>query len=270
METTIGVAALPFGIALALFGRKHHQKFTLAVVAAFGVWLGLMGIELLRELIESVPGDAVEIPDNEYVNYGSAAVVALILVQLAVNVYKLFGIVVGLICAVGISSVSTQLVDDMPMEATIAINVIGAVGGLYFVTPFLMDKVGILFSFVGGAMVAVGASFAIFVAGGVADCANTASTACNWAVPLAAGGTEKVVAKFVPDIWVLAVGGKVKGASTGAHSFDFANYSNYIAIGLALLFVYMGLCTGGRANTGETSETSPLLGDAEKGEKKGK
>ena len=79
------------------------------------------------------------------------------------------------------------------------INVVGAIGGLYLVTPFLMDKLGILFSFVGGALVAVGASFAIFVAGGVTECADTASAACNWAVPLAAGGSAKVVAKYVPD-----------------------------------------------------------------------
>jgi hypothetical protein len=169
-------------------------------------------------------------------------------------------------CAVGISSVTNHIVDDVPISATIVINVVGAIGGLYLVTPFTTDKLGILFSFVGGALVAVGASFAIFVAGGVTECADTASAACNWAVPLAAGGSAKVVAKYVPDIWVLAVGTKVNAAaSAGAHSFDFSNYSNYIAIGVALLFVYMGICTQGRARKGETSETSPLLGDAEKG-----
>jgi len=271
IETTIGVAALPVGIALALAGRKHHQKLTLALVAGFGVWLGLMAIDLLRDLVPNLLGDSVEIPDNDYVNYGSAAVVALILVRLAVNVYKLFGIVVGLMCAFGISSVTNHVVDDVPVEATIVINVVGALGGLYLVTPFLMDKIGILFSFVGGALIAVGASFAIFVAGGVTECADTASAACNWAVPLAAGGSAKVVAKYVPDLWVLAVGAKVNGAaSAGAHSVDFSNYSNYIAIGVALLFVYMGLCTQGRDGKGEASETSPLLGDAEKGKKKGK
>ena len=269
IETTIGVAALPVGIALALAGRKHHQKLTLALVAGFGVWLGLMAIDLLRDLVPNVLGDSVTIPDNDYVNYGSAAVVALILMRLAANVYKLFGVVVGLMCAVGISSVTNHIVDDVPISATIVINVVGALGGLYLVTPFLTDKLGILFSFVGGALVAVGASFAIFVAGGVTECADTASAACNWAVPLAAGGSAKVVAKYVPDIWVLAVGTKVNAAaSAGAHSFDFSNYSNYIAIGVALLFVYMGICTQGRAGKGETSETSPLLGDAEKGEVK--
>ena len=134
----------------------------------------------------------------------------------------------------------------MPVEATIVINVVGALGGLYLVTPFLMDKIGILFSFVGGALIAVGASFAIFVAGGVTECADTASAACNWAVPLAAGGSAKVVAKYVPDLWVLAVGAKVNAAaSAGAHSVDFSNYSNYIAIGVALLFVYMGFALRG-------------------------
>lgn len=266
IETTIGVAALPVGIVLALAGRKHHQKLTLALVAGFGVWLGLMAIDLLRDLVPNVLGDSVTIPDNDYVNYGSAAVVALILMSVAANVYKLFGVVVGLMCAVGISSVTNHIVDDVPISATIVINVVGAIGGLYLVTPFLTDKLGILFSFVGGALVAVGASFAIFVAGGVTECADTASAACNWAVPLAAGGSAKVVAKYVPDIWVLAVGTKVNAAaSAGAHSFDFSNYSNYIAIGVALLFVYMGICTQGRARKGETSETSPLLGDAEKG-----
>jgi hypothetical protein len=266
IETTIGVAALPVGIALALAGRKHDQKLTLALVAGFGVWLGLMAIDLLRDLVPNVLGDSVTIPDNDYVNYGSAAVVALILMSVAANVYKLFGVVVGLMCAVGISSVTNHIVDDVPISATIVINVVGAIGGLYLVTPSLTDKLGILFSFVGGALVAVGASFAIFVAGGVTECADTASAACNWAVPLAAGGSAKVVAKYVPDIWVLAVGTKVNAAaSAGAHSFDFSNYSNYIAIGVALLFVYMGICTQGRARKGETSETSPLLGDAEKG-----
>ena len=70
----------------------------------------------------------------------------------------------------------------------------------------------------------------------------------------------------IRGVQVLAVGTKVNAAaSAGAHSFDFSNYSNYIAIGVALLFVYMGICTQGRARKGETSETSPLLGDAEKG-----
>ena len=108
IETTIGVAALPVGIALALAGRKHHQKLTLALVAGFGVWLGLMAIDLLRDLVPNVLGDSVTIPDNDYVNYGSAAVVALILVSVAANVYKLFGIVVGLMCAFGIYTYSFE------------------------------------------------------------------------------------------------------------------------------------------------------------------
>merc|ERR1719223_1622661 len=123
IETTIGVAALPVGIALALAGRKHHQKLTLALVAGFGVWLGLMAIDLLRDLVPNVLGDSVTIPDNDYVNYGSAAVVALIL-SVAANVYKLFGVVVGLMCAVGISSVTNHIVDDVPISATIVINVV--------------------------------------------------------------------------------------------------------------------------------------------------
>ena len=60
IETTIGVAALPVGIALALAGRKHHQKLTLALVAGFGVWLGLMAIDLLRDLVPNVLGDSVD------------------------------------------------------------------------------------------------------------------------------------------------------------------------------------------------------------------
>ena len=59
IETTIGVAALPVGIALALAGRKHHQKLTLALVAGFGVWLGLMAIDLLRDLVPNLLGDSV-------------------------------------------------------------------------------------------------------------------------------------------------------------------------------------------------------------------
>ena len=52
-------------------------------------------------------------------------------------------------------------------------------------------------------------------------------------------------------IWVLAVGAKVNGAaSAGAHSVDFSNYSNYIAIGVALLFVYMGHLHSGARRKG--------------------
>lgn len=191
----------------------------------------------------NVFGDLVMILDNDYVNYGSVVVVVLILVSVAVNVYKLFGVVVGLMCVVGIFLVMNYIVDDVFILVMIVINVVGVIGGFYLVMLFIMDKFGILFFFVGGALVVVGVFFVIFVVGGVIECVDMVLVVCNWVVLLVVGGFVKVVVKYVLDIWVFVVGTKVNVvASVGAYSFDFFNYSNYIVIGVVLFFVYMGIC----------------------------
>ena len=40
---TLAVGALPLGLFLASFGRRHHKTCSLVVVCAFGAWLGMLG-----------------------------------------------------------------------------------------------------------------------------------------------------------------------------------------------------------------------------------
>ena len=82
---TLAVGALPLGLFLASFGRRHHKTCSLVVVGAFGAWLGMLGVDAVRDLLSDM--DLInksQIPDNAYVNGGAAIVVALLLNLLAI------------------------------------------------------------------------------------------------------------------------------------------------------------------------------------------
>ena len=54
----------------------------------------------MRDLLS----DTSQIPDNAYVNGGAAIVVALLLNLLAIGVFKLFGLCLGVACGYGLST----------------------------------------------------------------------------------------------------------------------------------------------------------------------
>ena len=240
LTMTLATIALPFGIFFAVFGRAHHQRLTIALVAVIGLWLGLTGIETLRTSLSDATMGQVKIPDEDYINYASAIVVALVLMKVTVNIFKLLGLCIGLACGWGLNALVVSVTDlDLDMYYTAGVYVIGAIIGYMYVSPFVMDKVGILYAVVGGLLIATSSSLFLWIAG-VAD---------------------------YPDLWPIDITAGKDELAVNAFGFDATNYTNYYSIAIALVCVYIGLCTGGRNKKG-VDETSPLLGDAEKGQAK--
>lgn len=235
---TLATMALPFGIFFAVFGRKHHTRLTLALTGVICAWLGLMGLETVRNSLESV-SDHLTIPDTDMLNYGVAAVCGLIGVSVMMSIYKLLGLVIGVSCGWLVNSLAESYIDyDFDMMWTAGFYAVGAVLGWVFVSPFIMDKIGIVYAIIGGGLIATSGSLFLWL-GGVVES---------------------------PDLWPidLTKSGDAEVQLNRAH-FDFQDYTNYYSIAIALVFVYIGLCTGGRGKKGP-DETSPLLGDAEKGQ----
>merc|ERR1712159_394941 len=75
---TLAVGALPLGLFLASFGRRHHETCSRVVVGAFGAWLGMLGVDAVRDLLS----DTSQIPDNacDLSDYNTYIAIAIALV----------------------------------------------------------------------------------------------------------------------------------------------------------------------------------------------
>ena len=237
---TLAVGALPLGLFLASFGRRHHKTCSLVVVGAFGAWLGMLGVDAVRDLLSDMYLiNKSQIPDNAYVNGGAAIVVALLLNLLAIGVFKLFGLCLGVACGYGLSTVASMLIDNLPESVNVAVAVAGGLFGWLFLSRYVVNQIGILYAVVGGALVAASSSLFLWV-GTVGDS---------------------------PSLWPFHV--YIDSKSANEVACDLSDYNTYIAIAIALVVVYFGLREGGSSKGDAPSETEPLLGDAEKGKAKG-
>ena len=237
---TLAVGALPLGLFLASFERRHHKTCSLVVVGAFGAWLGMLGVDAVRDLLSDMYLiNKSQIPDNAYVNGGAAIVVALLLNLLAIGVFKLFGLCLGVACVYGLSTVASMLIDNLPESVNVAVAVAGGLFGWLFLSRYVVNQIGILYAVVGGALVAASSSLFLWV-GTVGDS---------------------------PSLWPFHV--YIDSKSANEVACDLSDYNTYIAIAIALVVVYFGLREGGSSKGDAPSETEPLLGDAEKGKAKG-
>jgi len=239
---TLAMGALPLGLFLALLGRRHHKTCSFVIVAVFGAWLGMLGVDAVRDVLEDLPvvGDKYQIPDSMYVDAGAALVVALLLNALAVGVFKLFGLCLGVACGYGLSTVASMLIDNLPESVNVGVAIAGGLFGWLFLARYIVNQIGILYAVVGGALVAASSSLFLWV-GTVGDS---------------------------PSLWPFHV--YIDSESVNEIACDLSDYSTYIALAIALVVVYIGVCAGGGSSKGDApSETEPLLGDAEKGEAKG-
>ena len=237
---TLAVGALPLGLLLASFGRRHHKTCSLVVVGAFGAWLGMLGVDAVRDLLSDMHLiNKSQIPDNAYLNGGAAIVVALLLNLLAIGVFELFGLCLGVACGYGLSTVASMLIDNLPESVNVAVAVAGGLFGWLFLSRYVVNQIDILYAVVGGALVAASSSLFLWV-GTVGDS---------------------------PSLWPFHV--YIDSKSANEVACDLSDYNTYIAIAIALVVVYLGLREGGSSTGDAPSETEPLLGDAEKGKAKG-
>lgn len=238
---TLAMGALPLGLFLALLGRRHHKTCSFVIVAVFGAWLGMLGVDAVRDVLEDLPvvGDKYQIPDSMYVDAGAALVVALLLNALAVGVFKLFGLCLGVACGYGLSTVASMLIDNLPESVNVGVAIAGGLFGWLFLARYIVNQIGILYAVVGGALVAASSSLFLWV-GTVGDS---------------------------PSLWPFHV--YIDSESVNEIACDLSDYSTYIALAIALVVVYIGVCAGGSSKGDAPSESEPLLGDAEKGEAKG-
>ena len=237
---TLAVGALPLGLFLASFGRRHHKTCSLVVGGAFGAWLGMLGVDAVRDLLSDMYLiNKSQIPDNAYVNGGAAIVVALLFNLLAIGVFKLFGLCLGVACGYGLSTVASMLIDNLPESVNVAVAVAGGLFGWLFLSRYVVNQIGILYAVVGGALVAASSSLFLWV-GTVGDS---------------------------PSLWPFHV--YIDSKSANEVACDLSDYNTYIAIAIALVVVYFGLREGASSTGDAPSETEPLLGDAEKGKAKG-
>lgn len=242
MSTFLAVVLLPLGVYLAVMGRRHHKYFSVAgIIFGLGMYLGLMGIDIVRSAIPMIP-------DKDYVNYPFAATVAFILVKLSFGLFKIFGAALGYGVGWGINSLIALVLTHaapgvaIPKIASSCILVICAIGGairlnMALYSPgksYVGDKIGILYSVIGGVLTCTSASLWFWLA----------------------GYTDN------PDLWMM----NIPGYGGGDNEFDFSETTNYYALACSIFFVYLGILMG-RPEKGP-EESTPLLGDPEKGDAK--
>jgi hypothetical protein len=242
MSTFLAVTLLPLGVYLAVMGRRHHKYFSVAgIIFGLGMYLGLMGIDIVRSAIPMIP-------DKDYVNYPFAATVAFILVKLSFGLFKIFGAALGYGVGWGINSLIALVLTHaapgvaIPKIASSCILVVCAIGGavrlnMALYSPgksYVGDKIGILYSVMGGVLTCTSASLWFWLA----------------------GYTDN------PDLWMM----NIPGYGGGDNEFDFSETTNYYALACSIVCVYLGIVMG-RPEKGP-EESTPLLGDPEKADAK--
>jgi hypothetical protein len=239
---TAAAVVLIVGLFFAVFGRKHHKQCFVLAAAFLGAWIGKYAMDQVSPMITD------KIKDEAMVSYIVMAVCAVVLAMVVSKVQNIFYSAVGISLGLGLSQFVNEFfktaiqADPMPSYAPTIVGVVGGVIGFFFFSKLVANAIGAIYAILGGVLIA--SSLSLF--------------------SLQVGGDAEL---WPSDLMVENADGVTVNLKNG--ELDLENAYLWLSIGIAVVFVAIGLFTGYKSASSKRgpSESSPLLGDPEQGGK---
>lgn len=239
VSVTLALAFAPTGMLLALFGRKHSHKFMVVLAFVLGVGATIVLVDALAHAFPVLPdGDVL----NRYVPLGVGVILALMVNAYVSMFYAACALGLGLGAGMALNEIFITALsrEGVPGYADTVILVVSALLGLIFLRSTVSTAIGTVYAIAGAGMIASSLSLLFYPLGGEPEL---------WPGPLNLDGGN------VP----------LKDGS-----IDWTDKYTLISIGVALVFLFIGLrgSGGSKSRGGAPTESSPLLGDPEQGKTK--